>query len=378
MWICCTSQSNYVSSSEHRKGSLSLSEYSEMGNSKVFGTRSNYKKTFQVLARLRSSNSSSSFENGRRLRFDSDGNLVEIFLDNCFLETVPVDIGVLVSLENVWLSSNKLSTLPTTVKYLSNVVGIWLNDNAFTRLPPLPLNIETVYLFNNPLSSISGISNYPAITKLSLQECSLTALPDEVSRLKHLRVLECHNNAITELPASLGVLPHLQHLSAHGNKLTTIPKEIGEIQDLSWLSLHFNQITVLPDELGNLLKLKRLSLHWNYLERIPDTLANCKELIIVSLFHNKLIELPEKIWTAWTKCAKLALHANALSHIPKSVSHMTELQEIWLYDNKKTMTLENIPRELLDLPHLTKVHVLENNEMPYEFEMNDNKKIAIV
>jgi hypothetical protein len=127
---------------------------------------------------------------------------------------------------------------------------------------------------------------------LNLSGNSLTALPDDLSRLRKLRVLFCSDNRFSELPEVLSSCAQLEMVGFKANR-------IGEVAaaaiapGLRWLILTDNQIAVLPDAIGSCGRLQKLMLAGNQLTALPEAMGGCGGLELLRISANRLEELPE-------------------------------------------------------------------------------------
>ena len=127
---------------------------------------------------------------------------------------------------------------------------------------------------------------------LDLSSNSLTTLPEDLPRLKKLRILFCSDNAFTELPAVLGQCPQLVMIGFKANRIERIAP--GALPPaLRWLILTDNHLAELPPELGHCTQLQKLMLAGNQLRTLPPTLAQCHRLELLRLSANRLTELPD-------------------------------------------------------------------------------------
>jgi Leucine-rich repeat (LRR) protein len=134
-----------------------------------------------------------------------DGRVVKLELKNYDLTgAVPADIGLLTSLESLWLYGTQLTSLPAEIGQLTA--------------------LKELYLFSNQLTSV----------------------PAEIGQLTSLRVLYLHYNQLTSLPAEIGQLTALKELWLYSNELTSVPAEIGQLASLRVLRLGYNQLTSVP------------------------------------------------------------------------------------------------------------------------------------
>ena len=127
---------------------------------------------------------------------------------------------------------------------------------------------------------------------LNLSGNSLTALPDDLSRLGKLRVLFCSDNRFSELPEVLSSCAQLEMVGFKANR-------IGEVAaaaiapGLRWLILTDNQIAALPDAIGSCGRLQKLMLAGNQLTALPEAMGGCSGLELLRISANRFEELPE-------------------------------------------------------------------------------------
>jgi hypothetical protein len=167
-----------------------------------------------------------------------------------------------------------------------------------------------------------GLTEFPreifdladSLEVLNLSGNALTQLPDDLHRLRRLRVLFCSDNRFTELPACLGQCAALTMVGFKANRIATVPGAALPPL-LRWLILTDNHISELPTELGARPHLQKLMLAGNRLQRLPDSLRQCHRLELIRIAANRLTELPEWLLTlpslAWLAYAGNPLETEA-------------------------------------------------------------------
>jgi internalin A len=255
------------------------------------------------------------------------------------LTTLPLEIGQLSNLSELYLYSNQLTTLPTEIGQLSNLTVLDLNSNQLTTLP----------------AEIGQLSN---LTVLDLNSNQLTTLPAEIGQLSNLTLLDLNFNQLTTLPAEIGQLSNLTVLDLNSNQLTTLPTEIGQLSKLSRLDLNSNQLTTLPAEIGQLAKLYRLYLYLNQLTTLPAEIGQLSNLSELYLYSNQLMTLPAEIGQL-SNLSELYLYSNQLMTLPAEIGQLSNLSRLYLNYNQLT----KLPAEI---GHLSKLSKLTLNKNPLE------------
>jgi hypothetical protein len=126
---------------------------------------------------------------------------------------------------------------------------------------------------------------------LDLSGNSLSSLPDDLPRLRKLRILFCSDNHFTELPAVLGECESLRIVGFKANRIRKVPGAALP-SALRWLILTDNRIEELPPEIGRCAQLQKLMLAGNRIAALPPELAACVRLELLRIAANRLAELP--------------------------------------------------------------------------------------
>ncbi|MDO6682382.1 leucine-rich repeat-containing protein kinase family protein [Oceanobacter sp. 5_MG-2023] len=154
---------------------------------------------------------------------------------------------------------------------------------------------------------------------LDLSDNQLTALPDDLSRLRHLKILFASNNNFQHFPEGIGGCSALEivgfkHNQIHHLSETCLPRT------LRWLILTDNDIVRLPESIGSLGKLEKLALAGNRIGFLPDSFQQLTQLGLLRISANQLAEfpavtltLPKLAWFAFAGnpfCAPRQTHAD--------------------------------------------------------------------
>lgn len=161
---------------------------------------------------------------------------------------------------------------------------------------------------------------------LNLSGNALDSLPDDLGRLRRLRVLFCSDNRFTELPASIGQCRQLDILGFKANRIRQVPAAALPAS-LRWLILTDNCIEALPESLGDCRNLQKLMLAGNRLRHLPESLAACQHLELLRIAANQLTALPDWL-LALPRLAWLAYAGNPLGEGFGSIEPMTGIPAI--------------------------------------------------
>ncbi|XP_034937542.1 leucine-rich repeat protein soc-2 homolog [Chelonus insularis] len=176
------------------------------------------------------------------------------------------------NLEQSYLNDRLLSIILKnieSVNYLriGNVSGRYL-ENSFTAFPKEfnnPKDVRELKINQVGLSVLSKtIGSFLNLTKLELQDNSISWLPDEIVNLKRLEILIIDNNSLMMLPENIGYMGSLKIISAPNNSISSLPESIRYLKSIEYIDLYCNYITDLPNLFhSTLIILKGLDLEQN-------------------------------------------------------------------------------------------------------------------
>ena len=199
-----------------------------------------------------------------------------------------------------------------------------------TRLPSL--------LFKMHINKLMIIESL----KIKGRLCNIKTLPPEIGLLQQLKYLDLTDCGLRTLPKEIGELSHLEKISLEGNDIASVPKEIGKLTLLKEINLSNNpKLTRLPEEIGNCTSLEIMNAHDDGLISLPKSIGKLKSLRILDLNYNQLSELP--------------LEMNGLSHLQVLKLRHNHLKKLF---------------SALQLPHLSKVELAENEELEVPLDWN--------
>lgn len=107
--------------------------------------------------------------------------------------------------------------------------------NTWTSLDMGGVNIKNI-------PPNSGLFSFTFLINLYLNHNALSSIPPEITKLRHLELLDLSGNNLVSVPPELGMLTSLKELYLFDNHLTTLPPELGSLHQLQTLGIEGNPI----------------------------------------------------------------------------------------------------------------------------------------
>lgn len=177
------------------------------------------------------------------------------------------------------------------------------------------------------------------LAHLYAYENALTTLPESMTNLTSLNVLDLSCNPFQKIPDAVFSLTQLVSLSMDHCHISEIPSGLSNLQALEQLTLKDNEIAVIPN-LDHLTQLTYLSLALNLVDQVPNRFTAATQLRELCLSHNALTALPES-FTRLTSLEILDLSVNQIAEFP-DFSNLYRLRRLNIRDNPNEGRLEGV------------------------------------
>ena len=180
--------------------------------------------------------------------------------------------GELAGISRLDLSAN-LTEFPREIFELADSLEVLnLSGNLLSRLPddlPRLKNLKVVFCSENPFSELPEVlGECPLLEMVGFKACRIERVAGAALPAR-LRWLILTDNCIAQLPSTLGQRPRLQKLMLSGNRLSALPESLAEAANLELLRLAANRFEALPDWLGQLPRLSWLAFSGNPCSPFP-------------------------------------------------------------------------------------------------------------
>ena len=127
-----------------------------------------------------------------------------------------------------------------------------------------------------------------ALEKLNLSKKGISQLPDAISKLTNLKVLDMSYSSLDVFPEKIFDLTWLESINLRWNKISFVPSSIGCLSRLIHLDISSNQLKELPKEMAYLTSLQYLNISWNHIGLVPDFILSLGELNKIDWAWNRV------------------------------------------------------------------------------------------
>ncbi|CAL6030656.1 Conserved_hypothetical protein [Hexamita inflata] len=157
---------------------------------------------------------------------------------------------------------------------------------SFTEVPKL---LKQLWICSSGIKSLSGLENMNQLERLTLRQCSLFRIQDQLKvtqKLQNLRYLDVAQNDISTSECICN--EKLTSLNVSQNKLKSL-SGFGDLTNLTSLDVSGNQLESV-EELAYLTNLKELNISFNAIKSI-QTLYRLVKLVYFNLICNKVLDI---------------------------------------------------------------------------------------
>ena len=208
--------------------------------------------------------------------------------------------------------------------------------------------VEVLDLSRNPIKTLpQDLCNLQNLKTLKLNRCNLIEIESVIIQLTCLEELDFSWNNVETVPQDLSKLKHLKTLRLVGCRLTEVWPAITQLTSLEELDLSQNEIETLPQDLSKLKHLRTLRLVWCRLTEVWPAITQLTSLEELELSQNDIETLPQDM-SKLKHLRTLRLVWCRLTEVWPAITQLTSLEELDLSQNK----IETLPQDMSKLKHL--------------------------
>jgi Leucine-rich repeat (LRR) protein len=258
--------------------------------------------------------------------------------------TFPVNLFLMTRLTFLNICDNSgISFLPAGLGYLTNITELQFDAHSITAPPPSALSSGTFAL----LQYLRSFDQARKGTVLDLTQGGYSSIPQEALNLHHLKSLVMRSNLLTAVPDSISALTSLVMLDVGQNRISKINPIVGSLTSLVDLRVDSNNLRMLPVALLQLSNLQRLDAQNNVMTSPPIVVCD-KGVAAVMQF---LVAVRDGASSRIMRLDKLGL-----SELPDAVLDCPTLHTLILNNN----AFQTISSEIVFCPTLTTLDFSRN------------------
>ncbi|CAL5997773.1 Conserved_hypothetical protein [Hexamita inflata] len=209
---------------------------------------------------------------------------------------------------------------------------------SFTEVPKL---LKQLWICSSEIKSLSGLENMNQLERLTLRQCSLFQIQDQLKVTKKLQNLRYLDIAQNDISTSEGICNEkLTSLNVSQNKLKSL-NGFGDLTNLSSLDVSGNQLESV-EELTYLTNLKELNISFNAIKSI-QTLHRLVKLAYFNLICNKVLDI--EICLRMNDLIDLRTKNNIIQNSYVLQEH-TNFKETWLSEQLTPDTSDQEAKKL--------------------------------
>ena len=274
--------------------------------------------------------------------------------NGCRLHMFPKELLYLDQLTELSLHWNGIHSLPDDMQH-SNLTKLFLYGNSIKTVPNAISSLKYLRILelNDMMEFPQGVLHTASLVEFFILGCQDTdnqlMLPNSWKSMKNLQRLKCYQSCHF---LSLGSLRKLIEVEIRGT-IDAIPSEVTRSKFLK--KLHTNSVFVKsafsPPSIQNKL-LKTLNIHNYKLSYFPDTFVEMKRLEELCIRLTNLKTFPEELSTNLKKLKIFEISANDL----------TTLATVWRCRRLVDLNVSEVPLEAWSpvfpqLPNITKLSI---------------------
>lgn len=284
-------------------------------------------------------------------------NLSYLSVCNGLVEDLPASLSQIEELTDLVLINAHFSRIPECVFEMNKLIAFSFSE--MKKMDKSMIKEDLRRLFDSPSKE--------TIQLLYLTQNNISELPENMSNLVSLGMLELSGNKLTTVP-SLGKEVSLVQCYVNENRITSIPEDWFVTDDLEKLDLSVNNLTEFPNmfDAKSKYQIEEVNLSGNQISRFP---AGFKGINVeaLNLNENKLTQFPEEFSTTSSIINFIQVSHNLIDTVTsKSISNLKNLKAFECQGNR----LRYMPWDfnVEQFPYMTGVDLSRNQfaKFPYE------------
>ncbi|OAF65529.1 hypothetical protein A3Q56_06767 [Intoshia linei] len=250
------------------------------------------------------------------------------------------------NLTTLILSHNRISVIDKTFKFLKKIVNLDLSYNELYQPKTTSVigrlkTLKRLYLNNNNLSSIEGLSRLNKLEFLNLESNHIDDMGISFYKsAASLLILYIARNKLTNIDSEIKHFLNVQEIDMSYNNLENVCSELFCLPKIESINLSFNKLSTIP-------RINKSNNSDNNEKKTQNLKFDCSSNLHVDVSNNAILKFPE---TLFAISSYIDLSSNFIRVIPTSaVKNLS-------YKTRKKLIINN--NRLVTPPHYITDHGL--------------------
>lgn len=252
------------------------------------------------------------------------------------LESLPSSIGNLKKLEQLLIANSTIAELPDEMKELESLTDLEIyNCPEMVNFPEVLAKMPSLVLLNlannrqwsadEALKGIKGLATGPAAEKIQIlyfNENSLEVIPEEITNMKKLGLLDFSSNKIHKIESAWGTDIKPVQLYLDNNELSSFPTEDGVfcfMEDAETFSVRNNKFTEFPDifDANSIYNMVSVDFSYNHIAGFPENFKGIRVETLTLANNPEMTKYPIELAESNSTVFYVNLRGCNVSEIPE-------------------------------------------------------------
>jgi len=182
-------------------------------------------------------------------------------------------------------------------------IGLFIVFLLFVSATRYDNHEAKIFYYGKNSVTISGIGKVPDsiwndtnIIELHFNQCYFDIIPNDINKLKKLRVLDIRDCRLLSSFSGVDSLTQLEYLSLNLTGFDEIPSCLFDLVSLEVLDVSKTKIHSISNRISRLKKLEVLRINNNKIDSLPESIGSLKSLEVLWAGNTQIEYIPESMF----------------------------------------------------------------------------------
>ena len=230
---------------------------------------------------------------------DSLGRVVDIWINNLDIDTIPNEIFEFKNLDYLNLKHCLFTDIPNNIASFKRLKRLVLSENPIKKIENvnLPNSLEYLSIRKVPLEKFPHFTkeNDSIPYRLFLPDTKIDSIPDFVGDM-NLKTLWLQRCPINYISPNLGNCENMEELQFEANPfLKEFPKELAKLKKMEMIHMNWLPLRKMPEFIFEWPELYSIHIENSMISEIPSKIGKLKKLRFLYAEGNNVRTLPEEL-----------------------------------------------------------------------------------